>query len=98
MIFTGNTADGTAYRGQGVYLHPDGDTWSNKPITREQKAYHKVCEHCRRHHLSFKNLYTQIAGGSKENLPKWVRTWFMEMMAESLIDEIKVTLFKNEEE
>lgn len=79
MIITGNTADGSDARmARGVYVSPCGTYWSNKPMTREQKAYDRVYDHCARHSKSFRTLYNQIKAGSKENLPKWIRNWLIE--------------------
>ena len=38
MIFTGKSADGSdAKEVEGMYMHPDGEQWSNQPwiITKE---------------------------------------------------------------
>ena len=78
MILTGKSADGSdAQIAKGVYESPCGTYWSSKPITREQKAYDKVWNHCERYRKTMKTLYNQVKSGSKENLPKWVRTWFI---------------------
>jgi hypothetical protein len=79
MIFTGKSADGSDARVvKGVYPSLCGTWWSSKPITREQKAYETVWQHCERYRKSMRTLYEQIKSGSKENLRKWVRDWFVE--------------------
>lgn len=78
MILTGKSADGSdAQIAKGVYQSPCGTYWSSKPITREQKAYEAVWNHCERYRKNTRTLYNQLKSGSKENLPKWVRTWFI---------------------
>ena len=77
-IYTGSSADGSDMKEfRGMYVSPCGEFWSNMPITREQKAYDKVYDHCERYRKSINELYEQIKAGSKENLPKWVRTWLI---------------------
>ena len=78
MIITGSSADGSdAMMTKGMYTSPCGNFWSNMPYTREQKAYDKVYDHCVKYRKTFAKLYLQIKSGSKENLPKWVRVWFI---------------------
>lgn len=77
-MFTGKSRDGSdAMEVKGMYVSPCGTYWSNKPITREQKAYDKVYDHIARYQKTFQQLYEQLQSGSKENLPKWVRDWFI---------------------
>jgi hypothetical protein len=40
-FYTGKTADGSDMLQTGVYLSPDGNEWSNKPYTEEQKMKEK---------------------------------------------------------
>jgi hypothetical protein len=83
MIITGKSADGSdAQIAKGVYESPCGTFWSNKPITREQKAHEMVWNHCERYRKTFRVLYKQLKSGSKENLPKWVRVWFINSFEE----------------
>jgi hypothetical protein len=79
MFITGKSADfSDAKIFRGVYESPCGKWWSSQPITREQKAYNKVWNHCERHNKTMLELYNQLKSGSKENLPKWVRVWFID--------------------
>jgi hypothetical protein len=80
MIITGKSADGSdAHEPLGAFVSSCGTYWSSKPITKEQKAYQKVWEHCIRHRKTMGQLYWSIKlQTQKENLPKWVRTWFVE--------------------
>jgi hypothetical protein len=83
MILTGKSADGSdAHEPLGVFVSPCGTYWSNKPITREQKAYEMIWNHCVRYRKSFRMLYEQVKNGSKENLPKWVRNYLIETFEE----------------
>ena len=48
MIFTGKSADGSdAKEAEGMYVHPDGEQWSNQPwiITKEDKMYWEIRDH-----------------------------------------------------
>ena len=77
-FYTGKSADGSDIKElKGVYESPCGNYWSSQPITRDQKAYDKAYDHCARYRKSFQALYDQLKSGSSENLPKWVRTWFI---------------------
>jgi hypothetical protein len=79
-FYTGKSADGSDMREvKGVYESPCGTWWSSKPITREQKAYEMIWNHCERYRKSFRTLYNQVKSGSKENLPKWVRNYVIEI-------------------
>jgi len=89
MIITGNNTE-TAFVAKGVYESPCGKWWSNKPITREQVAYDKVYDHCVRYNKSFSKLNEELCAGSKENLPKWVRNWFIDWYEPE--EEIKITI------
>lgn len=80
-MYTGLSEDGSdAEIVEGVYESPCGQYWSSKPITREQKANQIIDDHCGRYHKSYNDLYKQLAAGSRENLPKWVRTYFIKYM------------------
>lgn len=77
-IYTGTSADGRDIREfKGMFVDASGNYWSNIPFTREQKAYDKIYDHCARYRKTFRELYNQLKLGNKENLPKWVRIWFM---------------------
>jgi hypothetical protein len=83
MIITGKSPDGSdAKIVSGVYESPCGTYWSSKPITKEQRAYEKVYNHCSKYSKTFRELYIQVKSGSKENLPKWVRNWLINYMEE----------------
>lgn len=81
VFLTGKSPDGSdATIVKGVYPSPCGTFWSSKPISKEQKAYEKVWNHCERYRKTMRTLYKQIKSGSKENLPKWVRVWLIKCM------------------
>jgi hypothetical protein len=78
---SGKSADGSDARQiEGMYESPCGIYWSNKPYTREQKAYSRVWHHCERYNKTWRDLYNQVKAGSKENLPKWVRDWLIKQI------------------
>lgn len=86
MIYTGKTADGSdMHVAEGMYESPCGVYWSSKPITREQKAYSMVHNHCAKYLKTWRQLHDQIKAGSKENLPKWVRDWLIKQFEENEI-------------
>jgi hypothetical protein len=77
-IYTGKSADGSDMQEvKGAYESPCSLYFSSRPYTREQKAHEKVYNHCIRYRKTFRMLYEQLKTGSKENLPKWVRDWFI---------------------
>ena len=83
IILHGSSEDGSdAKEVKGVYSSPCGTYWSSKPITKEQKAFEKVWNHCEKYRKTYRELYNQIKSGSKENLPKWVRIWFVNSFEE----------------
>lgn len=78
MMITGSSKDGSDARiAMGMFVSPCGTYWSSAPITHEQKAYVKIYDHCERYNKSFHTLSEQLKSGSKENLPRWARIWFI---------------------
>ena len=85
IMYSGKSEDGSdAEIVDGVYESPCGLYWSSKPITREQRVNQIIDDHCGRYHKSYRDLYIQVAAGSRENLPKWVRTYFIKHMEQIL--------------
>jgi hypothetical protein len=64
---------------------PNGSFWSSRPLTREQKASKIIWNHCEKYRKTYRILYEQIKSGSKENLRKWVRDWFIKIFEEQNI-------------
>ncbi len=88
-FYTGSSADGSDMREvRGMYVNPKNqEEWSNMPYDREQKAYDKIYEHCAKYHKTFRELYTQVKSGSKENLPRWARVWLINEFEKPVVEE-----------
>lgn len=61
MILTGKSADGSdAYPAQGLFLSPDGNQWSNKPYTKEDKMWQELYPYLAKNLRSIKDEYNLI--------------------------------------
>jgi hypothetical protein len=61
MIFSGKSADGSdMYPIQGVYVSPDGEEWSTKPYTKEDKIWGELYSHLAKNLRSLRDEYELI--------------------------------------
>jgi hypothetical protein len=60
-IYTGKSADGSdMYPVKGVYVHPDGNEWSNMPYTKEDKLWEELYPHLAKNLRSLSDEYELI--------------------------------------
>jgi hypothetical protein len=45
---------------RGMFISEDGNSWSNKPLTKNQRLYESIYEHCAKHLRSFEDEYNLI--------------------------------------
>ena len=58
MILTGKSADGSdAYPPQGIFVSYDGNQWSNKPYTKEDRMWQELYPYLVKHLRSLKDEY-----------------------------------------
>ena len=80
MILTGSSKDGRDARPfEGMYMHPNGKTWSSQPITKEQKEHSKGYRGVVKEidgKRSFKDEYNRVLE-KRSKLSKWLRDWLV---------------------
>lgn len=60
-IYFGKSADGSdAQESRGMFISPDGNSWSNMPFTKEQKYYQIVYDYMCKHLLCLDDIKKQI--------------------------------------
>lgn len=60
-IYTGKSADGSdAYPAEGMYVSPDGNEWSNRPYTEEDRMWSKIYHHLAKNLRSLQDEYELI--------------------------------------
>jgi hypothetical protein len=80
MILTGKTADGSdAYPVEGMYVSPDGEQWSNKPYTKEDKMWHELYPYLAKNLRSLKDEY-ELINKKKSNLSKRLRDYVVHLI------------------
>ena len=80
MIFTGKSADGSdMYPAQGVFVSPDGEQWSNKPYTKEDKMWQELYPHLAKNLRSLKDEY-ELVKQKKSNLSRRLRDFVVHLM------------------
>lgn len=91
MFITGWTdKDGNSisYESPGMYIHPDGESWSNRPFTKEQKIFDKsyrrflfimdkVTSHLTRTNRSIPEEL-ELIKLKKSTLPSYARKWLLQ--------------------
>ena len=80
MILTGRSEDGSdAYPAMGVFTSPDGEEWSNKPYTKEDKMWEKVYNHLSKNLRTLRDEYEMIMD-KKSTLPRVLRDYIVWIM------------------
>ena len=80
MIFTGKSADGSdMHPAQGVFVSPDGEQWSNKPYTKEDKMWQELYPHLAKNLRSLKDEY-ELVKQKKSNLSRRLRDFVVHLM------------------
>lgn len=80
MILTGKSADGSdAYQAEGMYVSPDGNQWSNKPYTEEDKMWHELYPYLAKNLRSLKDEY-ELIKQKKSNLSSRLRSYVTHLM------------------
>lgn len=84
MIFTGKSADGSdMYPAQGVYVSPDGEQWSNKPYTKEDRMWGEIYPHLAKNLRSLEDEY-ELINQRKSTLSKRLRDYVKHIMEEEI--------------
>jgi hypothetical protein len=80
MILTGRSEDGSdVYPAMGVFTSPDGEEWSNKPYTKEDKMWEKVYNHLSKNLRTLRDEYKMIMD-KKSTLPRVLRDYIVWIM------------------
>ena len=80
MILTGRCEDGSdSYPAMGVFTSPDGEEWSNKPYTKEDKMWEKVYNHLSKNLRTLRDEYEMIMD-KKSTLPRVLRDYIVWIM------------------
>lgn len=45
---------------KGMYLSEDGNSWSNRPLNKNQRCYDAIYDHCAKHIRSFRDEYSLV--------------------------------------
>ncbi len=45
---------------KGMYISEDGNHWSNKPLTKNQRMYDTIYNHCAKHLRTFREEYDLV--------------------------------------
>lgn len=82
MIFTGKSEDGSdAYPSMGMFVSPNGQQWSNKPYTKEDRMWQELYPHLAKNLRSLKDEYELILQ-KKSNLSSRLRNYVKQLMKE----------------
>ena len=80
MIFTGKSADGLdMYPAQGMFVSPDGNGWSNKPYTKEDKMWEELYPYLAKNLRSLKDEY-ELINQKKSPLSRRLRDYVKHLM------------------
>jgi hypothetical protein len=83
MILTGRSEDGSdAYPAMSMFASPDGEEWSNKPYTKEDKMWEKVYKHLSQNRRTLGDEYEMIMN-KKSTLPRVLRDYIVWVMNKS---------------
>jgi hypothetical protein len=79
MILTGKSADGSdAYPVQGMFVSPNGEEWSNKPYTKEDKMWGELYPYLAKNLRSLNDEY-ELIKENRSNLNRRLREFVIHL-------------------